>query len=633
MFRFRAQRSWRSRTTIWAFALCSITNSTLRATTMDSEGRLTMTLRDGSSVTLYRESAPREESSHRYYYLPGSDQLRIARRPDGTPEFLFLKYIKNDEAEPLEAVLHFLIEWSLTADQEKEIASRLASEQTPNAILAGAVPLLREGESASFTVISATLSEPITSGHAPLYPGNKAAVAAYLPAAKARILAAIFERDFAISDISFVMHTSFNVLTPAADGKIVIDWSRYEAKSDEWEAEYLRRVVGTRKKTFAGITTSKKPIYAYTYQEVHDHFDFLVEENVVTLDFAESVVDERVAGLRKAFFEYFLNATTRPAIPTQFAEAKESEDGDTIPNIRQGQYYSFRRSETSHSKQQRKTTFNMKYRLAVRRPHSFVGNASGWYDAVKGNRRCVQTAHVEQLLQRVLFQLDKSVTKALFEQELNHVSIAVQATVNGKRSFDDHFVLDATSFEHGQMRKMVIPRGPGGKLAEYKFCEQWSFRDGAILPAKPVWQKGSHAPIVLTSPFKPQSFELEADLDDLQRNQITRVTAQIYYPQQGGGKLTNISINAAGELANAETHFFMDRHSRGYLLRLVFHHKTLGPRVTDWQTMYASDDYRYAAIPAELGTGGGATRRSDDQLEIDQEDTDAVLRALNPKGK
>ena len=61
-----------------------------------------------------------------YYYLPAN--LRLSKRTDSTPEFLFLKYTTEETVEAggvQGALMHFLMEWGLTADQEKELQAKL----------------------------------------------------------------------------------------------------------------------------------------------------------------------------------------------------------------------------------------------------------------------------------------------------------------------------------------------------------------------------------------------------------------------------------------------------------------------------------------------------------------------------
>src|SRR5690606_27943394 len=64
---------------------------------MDSQNKVDVILDDGTQVILYGKAKTRSnEFSSEYVYLPTN--LHLSKRPDGTPEFLFLKYT-TDETE------------------------------------------------------------------------------------------------------------------------------------------------------------------------------------------------------------------------------------------------------------------------------------------------------------------------------------------------------------------------------------------------------------------------------------------------------------------------------------------------------------------------------------------------------
>src|SRR5439155_10944967 len=118
---------------------------------LDDENTIVVVLGDGTAVKLYAEAG---ESSavrtRRFYYLPVG--LRVAARPDGTPEFLFLKFTTEAAAGPSGALLHFLMEWGLTPAQEQELLGKL-KQKYADAELAGAVQMDIEGEG-SFQIVS-----------------------------------------------------------------------------------------------------------------------------------------------------------------------------------------------------------------------------------------------------------------------------------------------------------------------------------------------------------------------------------------------------------------------------------------------------------------------------------------------
>src|SRR5439155_22055316 len=95
-----------------------------------------------------------------YYYLPTN--LHLSKRPDSTPEFLFLKFTTEARAEQggvNGGLMHFLMEWGLTPEQEAELKEKI-KEDHPKAMVVGGVRLEAEGgEGGSFQIISGTLSD------------------------------------------------------------------------------------------------------------------------------------------------------------------------------------------------------------------------------------------------------------------------------------------------------------------------------------------------------------------------------------------------------------------------------------------------------------------------------------------
>ena len=220
------------------------------AVVLDDTNRITIQLQDGTQVILLGEAiALSTERSNRYYYLPVN--LRLSKRPDGTPEFLFLKFTSEKSAAQGGiggGLMHFLMEWGLTPPQEEELRATLKARK---AELIGAAPLDEAGEGGSFQIVSATLSDKgmatalVTSGKAPLLPGGKAAAASRLTADGAQLLAATFEKTKSITDVSIALNYGYQTLMPAARGVVTVDWSKLVRERDSFIAEYKKTRTGT----------------------------------------------------------------------------------------------------------------------------------------------------------------------------------------------------------------------------------------------------------------------------------------------------------------------------------------------------------------------------------------------------
>lgn len=133
-----------------------------------------------------------------FYYLP--DKIRLGQRSDGTPEFAFIKFVKNlpnsnasDRGEAQTQDAGGLVTFTVFLDaSEPEIAAarRELGRLKPGAQLVGPIAY----ESGNFVVLSSFLENQrwtekvVGFGRAPVLPGHKAAVSMELTAEGATIL-------------------------------------------------------------------------------------------------------------------------------------------------------------------------------------------------------------------------------------------------------------------------------------------------------------------------------------------------------------------------------------------------------------------------------------------------------------
>jgi hypothetical protein len=577
------------------------------AVVLDDENSLTFTLKDGTQVKLYGEagSAPGVRT-HRFYYLPVG--LRIARRPDGTPEFLFLKFTTEAAAGPgavSGALMHFLMEWGLTPAQEQELTARLKAK-FQDAELAGAVPMEVEGDG-SFQIVSATLSDKgmttsvVTSGKAPLVPGGRAAAAARLGTEGAQLLAATFEKARSITDLSLALNYTYQTLMPAATGHAVIDWTRIEREFKQLSADYARRQTGRTTTSFLGVPLSSSPTYSYSYDEMRNEYDYLVTKGAIKVDFVEGVADERVAKIRDAFFQFFLNNMAQPAKedPPPPPSDKEKE---SAPDIKYGNRYHYKQTSIKSAFARGTQTFDLTYRLAVRRPFQIVGNLASWYDGVKSNPKCVAAVNLNDPFfqhRDVNFIVDLD-AKEIFEQAVNYVTVNVRKRRSTGNPFADRVTIDAKYLkDKGVAASVTYARGEDTDADVYEYQQQWSFRGGHVFPENPPWQKGSWQGVTLSPPIVTRTIEVEADLAAMKASDISRITVQIHYPQLGQELEENVQLSPAKNEPLVSKRIFMDRGSRGYVYRLIVNHTREGKLVLPW-TARVGDDYIYATIPEEL---------------------------------
>jgi hypothetical protein len=136
-------------------------------------------LRDGTPVTLIR-GVEDEGAARAYRYLPVN--LTIARRRDGMPEFSFLAYQEDSGGPIVGGIMHLLLRWGLTEDQETELQRTLRSQIDSLGKVVGSAPVRSREEDPSWEItskgtIGAILNRSIASaGHVPTAPESKLAI-------------------------------------------------------------------------------------------------------------------------------------------------------------------------------------------------------------------------------------------------------------------------------------------------------------------------------------------------------------------------------------------------------------------------------------------------------------------------
>ena len=592
------------------------------AAVLDNEARRTVTLSDGLQVNLIG-TVQEGSSAREYYALP--TQLLNSRNSAGEPQFLFMAFTTNDRPEDGGAaggLLHALVEWGFTQEQETELTGKVA-ELEPGAEYKGFVQLLpADGDKASFSLISAVLSDDgftssvVKSETAPMVAGGKVAMAARLDPLGAQALYQTFEGDTAVGDLSVTMNFAYATQVQGAEGFISIDWSRIEQESDRLEAEYKETYGWARDRDRCWFFwRCDAATVSYSYDEVHSQYEFLAENELIQFEFEEGFPDERVAPIREAFIQYFINTMSEPTPPPDRTTDDEEDVTDQTPDIRQGQQYTFTRERTRTSVERTSRRFSMDYKFQVKWPLQLTGNVKDWQSFAKDFEGAYQKVILDDPFfewRDVLFVVDLDSQK-LFDEQVNFV------TVNVEKRRDDGVWQDSVTLdkayiaEHGIRAAMTYSRGDDRNSDLYRYQYQWAFRGGVRYPENPEWHQGSWEGVTLAAPIRARTIEFEADLDELADVGITRATAQVRYPRLGREEEENIHVSVAGKQPLKEAQVFMDANAPGYVYRLILNHRRFGRLATPWSAR-VSDDYIFALIPDEL-------------LEAEEEDEPAVVEA------
>jgi hypothetical protein len=603
---------------LWLLFIFFGMNQQVKAQILDSENKLSITLSDGTQLTLFGQASNLSDAKTKnYYYLP--NEPRLAMKPDGTPQFLFLKYMSDKEAKEggiSGAILHMLMEWGLTPKQTAELDLILKNGEQgapKESILKGAVDVSPDGDK-SFKVISATLSDGtlapavVTSSKAPVLPGSKIAVAVKLDANGAQLLAATFEKARSITDLSIELNFKYTVRMPAAKGRAIINWSKMYTQYKQDSASY-KETTATKSRggLFGGICDAlfgkQTEVTSRTYDEMHKFIETMIEKEYIKLDWDENMSDERITKMRESFFEYFLEkmaATTDEAMLTQPSE-KEQE---AMPNIKYGKKYTYNRTYFESNFQKKTQIFRFDARLAVDKYFSVTGNLASWYDGVKNNKKCVGEVYLNDPFYEhkdINFVLDLDAEK-IFNDEVNYVTVNVRKKRSSGADFTNSLTIDRAYLkENGISGVISYARGDDKNSDVYEYKTQWSLRGGNLYPEDPAYMKGDWEGVTLYPPIVPRKIEFEADLGQLGEIGITRATLQLRYYKYGKEVETNIPMTVSKGEALVESTIYMDKDTQGYAYRLVLNHKDakIGKMALDWDVKI-NDDYVYASIPDEL---------------------------------
>ncbi len=559
-----------------------------------------------------------------FYYLPPGNSLRLSKRKDGNPEFLFVKYT-SDESEEEGGVqgglLHFLMEWRLTQAQERDLRRQVKksckvtnSEGTFDGVLVGAAELSEADEDeGSFRIISATLSDEgftrsmVQSGHAPTMPGGKVAAAANMTAKGAALFLASLEQGASIADLSVELDFKYNVQLPAAKGEIIFNWDRLQITAEEYSANFEST------NDEHGKWDADDNELVVSEEETQAFFDYMVENSVVEFVFEGYNPDsEYTAKIMDAMMEYFLNSMMKPAEDVSMLMGGDDEDEggeDNRPEQlgRRGTVnYTIDRSAWSEKYATKKQVIRLDAGLAVKRRFQVVGNMASWYNSVRGKACCIQSVNLsdpffKQRELRFILDLD---AKDMFDEMVNYVTVQVKKRRNKGNDFTDAVTIDADHLANrGIMASLTYAQGDDRNPEMYQYQTQWSIRGGNLFPARPRWIKGTYEGVTLSPPIEEWYVEVEGDLAQMTDSDIARITVELHYPLFGQEEFTVIPLSPrAGEDLVGQK-IYVDRGTRGFAYRLIAHHKTEGRMVTDWTTR-VGDRYVYAALPEDILVAG-----------------------------
>ena len=584
---------------------------------LDFQNKVSIALDDGTQVIMFgKAKSLSTDFTGEYYYLPAN--LRLSNRQDGTPEFLFLKYTteeREDAGGVQGALMHFLMEWGLTNEQEQELQMKLNQKlksmakssrefsKVTNPKVMGPANLLSDTED-SFQIISGTLTSDkftpnlVSTGRAPILPGSKIAVASILEKNGAQLLAATFEKNRSITDVSIHLRFRYEVLTPRVEGKITVDWERMDSLYQQITRDYSHTDLDDG--TMPWSNSLKDDII--TDVEKDSLMAYMSEKNIINVQLDIHEVDNPIAQeVVSAYMEYFLASISEKEF-VQHEAPKPIEQGSSYQPDENLYEYHMTKTKMEKKFQKKYEEYNLRVRLPMVQEMTLTENLASWYDGVKHNKKCVSSVNLNDpfFQHRDINLILDLEAEEMFGKEVNYVTVNVRKKRSSGHDFQDHRTIDREYLkQNGVKATMTYARGEDRNPDTYEYKSQWSLKGGKIYPENPEWIKGDWQGVTLAPPIKPRIIEFEADLEELEELGIRRATLQLRYMKYGKEYETNVPITVSKGNPLVEEMFFTDRDQQGYAYRLILTHKEKGKMALDWDAKI-NDDYVYATIPDEL---------------------------------
>jgi hypothetical protein len=463
-----------------------------------------------------------------YYYLPQYPRLSV--KTDGSVELLCIKYIGEGD-QPSGGLFHALIEFSLP-DSILNLVKTKLEDQVPGAQIAGPVPLLpfasEDGDgTAGFQLVSAILSNTggedsfsrsvITSGHAPLLPGSKSAIAANLTPEGATLLWNSFTGP--TSDVSASINACYEAQVKAYNAVVTAEMSVvYEHFSQMYNYQH-----------------------DYTKRELRDVADELHRDGKINVE-----VFDRSKGLDISVsdMDKILNLVTDKLVEVLFntetgwSKAPEKEEAVVAGQIKGRQkqgwitklfkgtgnskYISDNQFVLKKRSDIQSNTFylNLSKTTTVKVPVHSSGNLGGFYESMGQDDnyfRIVDLNDAAFQAREVFFQIDGEYVDA-FKSRINFVSVNFKKEHGGHPATTKEVFFNYSDVEKGvQIKSISYPR-LGENSADwlnYDYQLNWSIRgidEPVSIPLKKEeWMTGNAPVISLKPPFRKTLVEIDAE--------------------------------------------------------------------------------------------------------------------------
>lgn len=516
-----------------------------------------------------------------YYYLP--QYPKIATRPDGTLELMFIKYVGNGGPASNGGLFHALVEFTLTAEEIKSLETEL-KKKIPGAKLRGPVPMqeaMKDGEAgvASFRLISSVLTNTtgdnpfttnvVTSGHAPLLPGSRAAMAAHLNQQGATLLWESFRSG--TSDVSVALEGYFvaavkgyNAVIEAEMDILYQHFSELQNIQGGFSREQTRNIVDSlvqtqdiRVEVFdqsagLGIKTDdmQKIMDLITSQMITLMFD--VQNGWARLPEQEKPADAEIKNRYSngGLAGFLFGAGDEAYVPDNQYVLKQRKD------IRSFKFY-----------------MNLSKSTTIKVPVYTAGNLRGLFELDKEQGkyfRIVNMDHPDFQRREIHFQVDGNFAEG-FNEVINFVTVNFRKQYGDQReneASDTSLIFSKKDLSQGiDLKSVQYPRLGvlGADWLNYDYQVSWSIkgRDQPLfIPADKTEWMGSNLPsIALVPPFTKRVLEIDADRQYFKDAEIRSATIRFFVILGGNpGMQKSITLRQEDAINTNILSLFYDEH-------------------------------------------------------------------------
>jgi hypothetical protein len=567
------------------FFLISAIIPSLKATVLYSEGSFVI-----GNVQLLRDM----DNAKAYYYVPTTPHL--AMKPDGTFEFLCLKYV-GETGDASGALFHALVEFTLP-DTAIAIIEKELKKRVPGAFIAGAVPMMtgatKEGEEApsSFEIVSAVLNNKegkealtrsvVASGYAPFTPGSKAAVAALLNQQGATLLWNSLTGP--TSDISVSVHgyyiaavKAYNAVVTAEMTTIYKHFSEIQSKQKDFTKKQIRNVVDDLKRTgglkvdvfdqSAGLGIKASELEAILSLVTNKLTELMFDTKAGWAKDPEKI--DAMAGVSEAGRQ---EDNLGEEIGGAIANAASLGFSSLLnPRDKNPKYLTDDQYVLKDVKEVKSNKFylNLSKTTTIKVPVHSSGNIGGIYQAHGQDPRYFRIVNMNDPAfqkREVFFQVDGEYLDA-FNDLVNFVAVNFRKKYpNGHEDVTEKLLFNATDLKAGvNLKSISFPRlgVENANWIEYEYQILWSLKGDTRVIRIPSdenkWIKSSDPAVSLVLPFKKEYIEVDADRALFKEKNT--VSANVSFAAIIAGKPTSmrsLTLRASDAESNAKISVYHD---------------------------------------------------------------------------